>query len=71
MTGKYKKVEEFGGTIEQRHPEGETCREIGNSLVLRREVVREAVQQKHRKKRQTAADSMDEIFRSFSIFSIE
>ena len=55
MARKYTKVEELAGVIEQRHVEGETYREIGTSLGLSREVVREAVKRKRRKERQIAA----------------
>lgn len=55
MARKYTKVEELAGIIEQRHEQGETYREIGASLGLSRDVVREAVKRQRRKERQIAA----------------
>ena len=55
MTRKYTKVEELASIIEQRQKQGETYREIGSSLGLSREVVREAVKRKRRKERKIAA----------------
>lgn len=49
MARQYTKVEGLAGIIEQRHNQGETYREIGISLGLSREVVREAVKRKRRK----------------------
>ena len=55
MARKYTKVEEIAGIIEERQKQGETYREIGASLGLSREVVREAVKRKRRKERKLAA----------------